>query len=174
MEQENVHDEMFVMSPWDFDQSPDGWRQLAERELFLEAADCIEKYLVTNKQALIEEKQRPVHTSREILEFHRGQMLAFSGTMHWPAAVDAFRRAIYPEGKKLWNAYVRATIGYLQHDREAVEQARTIVETSDNADTRSGNLPIIHQLLATLDVGVDDYHLAYTGHHRDEHKKTLE
>ncbi|HNV68069.1 MAG TPA: penicillin-binding transpeptidase domain-containing protein, partial [Candidatus Ozemobacteraceae bacterium] len=120
-----TREERLTMSYQAFDQQPNGWRAVGESGTLdqgccIEAAKLIEEYLSRHDRNL-------ENWQRRILHFHAGQMQAFAGEV--TAALSHFRNSYDPieEDRKAplrWNAYVRATIAFLQRDAATLEACR--------------------------------------------------
>ena len=87
-----------------------GWRKLAEMGDFLAAAKLIDRYE--------KEKYGLAQWQRVTLRFHAGQLYAFAGKKklalaRLEAAIFAKEPADWPIK---WNAYVHATIAFLERD----------------------------------------------------------
>lgn len=97
-----------------FDQDPKGgWRAVASQPgCKLVAADLLRDYRIAHPQT-----ERPT-----ILYWHEGQLRAMAGDAH--SAVPLFERARMETDAFGWNAYVDATIAFLQGDRARLEAAR--------------------------------------------------
>lgn len=105
---------------FDQDHTPGGWRAIAGPDCYGAAAAMIELYLLASTM------QPDAHDSSS-LRWHAGQMRAFAGDTE--QAVALFRGAydspeIVAESGAGWNAYVDATIAFLESDRAALEAAR--------------------------------------------------
>ena len=101
------------LSYQDFDQRPgEGWRKTAEQGKFLEAARLIDRYE--------SEKQGLEHWQRVNLRFHAGQLYAFADQK--VQALARFKTALHPKDSNkshlCWNAYVQATIAFLERNRQ--------------------------------------------------------
>ncbi len=97
-----------------------GWRAVADGGCEIEAAKLLEAYLDAHRETL-----EP--WQRRILHFHAGQMHAFAGET--TAALSHFRQSYDPpehdrQAPLRWNAYVRATIAFLQNDRSTLDECR--------------------------------------------------
>ncbi|VEP12519.1 conserved hypothetical protein [Hyella patelloides LEGE 07179] len=144
----------------DFDQTPNqGWRFLSAMQCYSEAAELIVNYL--NTQTTLENQDR------EILSFHAGQMFAFDNNEL--SAIAFFKQSfsaiqdlppeyqIYPDA---WNAYINATIAFIEQDRKALEAYRTVVAKGPKLDGKIMNLDVVNRLLANFG---KSYHEAYYG-----------
>ena len=126
-----------------FDQTPgSGWRALADRGAYLAAGELIDAYLSTN--ASLEPSQRVN------LAFHAGQAYAFAGSTE--LAKVRFRSAFVetepPTSPIRWNAYVRATIAFLEGDRPTLESMRTEIAAGPDFNGIVPNLDVADRLLA--------------------------
>lgn len=126
----------------EFDQAPSaGWRALAEKKQYIEAARTIEDYL--------QKKRGLLHWQRANLNFHAGQMYAFAGRTD--AAIARFKRALLdpepPNSPIRWNAYVRATIAFLVKDRKSLESARAEIARGRRINGIVPNLDVVDRLL---------------------------
>ncbi len=117
---ENNEEVFMDMSPWDFDQSPDGWRKYEKTQGSTATAELIKKYIGRNLEKTVDPKQ-PLRL--EVLYFHIGQLLAMEGQGHFAEAIDALKNSSYSEGRECWNAYVSATIGFLDGNIKKIEVA---------------------------------------------------
>ncbi len=97
-----------------FDQIEDGWRGLARRDCFVEAADLIAAYR-SERSAMLGDRER------DGLLWHEGQMRADAGRTEAEIVLFAASR----EGRsEVMVPYVDATIAFLRGDRAALEAAR--------------------------------------------------
>ena len=162
MSQENNenNEAMLQMSPWDFDQSPNGWRKFEVTKENLRAANIIREYITKNEDRIINPREGEKTVVLELMYFHIGQLLASEGQAHWSEAIDAFNHS-FQESRECWNAYVSATIGFLENDTTKVEDAIKTVEASQEADKQSGNLSIIKNFKKALGMGERDYEKPY-------------
>lgn len=144
----------------DFDQTPNqGWRLLSAIQCYSEAAELIVSYLET--KTTLEDQDR------EMLSFHAGQMFAFdnnelSAIAFFQQSFSAMKNLppeyqIYPDS---WNAYVNATIAFLEQDRTALEAYRTTVAKGPKLDGKIMNLDVVNRLLANFG---KSYREAYYG-----------
>lgn len=102
-----------------FDQEPDGWRKLANPDCFAAAADLIRDWRAAH----------PEHGA--MLFWHEGQMRAAAG--QYGAAPPLFEAArAGPNEWNIdtgWNAYVDASVAFVQRDLPALKTARTRLAT---------------------------------------------
>jgi hypothetical protein len=124
-----------------FDQAEDaGFRSLARAGCFVEAAALIEAYAA----------QHDGHT--EILQWHAAQMLAKAG--RYEAAVGKARLAQLKQehASFRWNDYVLGTIGFLEHDKPALERHRDRVAAAAATHPENlANLRILDRLIERFD-----------------------
>jgi hypothetical protein len=136
-----------------FDQRPgSGWRQVAEEERFSDAARLIDAYL---------EKHNDLGVSqRANLNFHAGQMYSFAD--NYLTAIDRFNRSTYaeepPELPLRWNAYVRATIAFLQKDMKRLKECREEILSGPTFHSEKANLDVVDRLIKHFD---EPYSKAY-------------
>lgn len=104
---------MLALTPMEFDQSSEhGWRSIADYpECVSVAADLIQVYYENNQ--VDEEPLR-------LLVLHEGQLRAESGD--YSRAVPLIRQAkMDPElDRRGWNLYMKATIAFLESDKESL------------------------------------------------------
>jgi tetratricopeptide (TPR) repeat protein len=143
----------------EFDQTPNqGWRSIGEEMgCYQEAAELIVSYLNVNATKLQGNQDT-------ILHFHAGQMYAFAGD--YKAAIPWFKRSfdqpdnLPPEAQPYiaaWNAYVNATIAFLNQDRAALERYRAEVAKGPNGpDGKVMNLHVVERLINNVDKSYRD------------------
>ena len=129
-----------------FDQRPgEGWRQVAEKGNFLDAARLIDEYAETHKN--LDASQRAN------LNFHAGQMYAFADD--YRTAIDRFNVSTYaeepPDLPLRWNAYVRATITFLNKDMKHLEECRKDILEGPTFDGEKANLDVVDRLIKHFD-----------------------
>lgn len=139
----------------DFDQRPgSGWRKIAEQGNPREAAELIDRYEREAKK--LEEWQRVN------LRFHAGQLYAAADRND--AALARFRSALYDaepaESPIKWNAYVRATIAFLERDRKKLADFREEIARGPTLQGVVPNLDVVDRLIACFD---QPYAIAYRG-----------
>jgi len=145
-----------------FDQRPgNGWRKLVDAGKHLEAAELIDTY-VAQRDGL--EEWQVVN-----LRFHAGQLYAFVNKEN--LALARFESAINPKEPNdspiRWNAYVKATIAFLQKDREGLIRMRNEIANGPEWQGTIPNLNVADRLLANFD---NSYAVAY-GSDNDEAAK---
>lgn len=138
-----------------FDQRPGGgWRKIAEEGKLLEAARLIDRYEKEKKG--LEEWQRVN------LRFHAGQLYAFANQND--QALARFKtalRAKEPADSPIsWNAYVRATIAFLERDRKKLTELREEIATGPKHQGVVPNLDVVDRLIEHFD---EPYSVAYGG-----------
>jgi hypothetical protein len=136
-----------------FDQRPGkGWRQLAEQRNFLDAARLIDEY--------IEKHQGLDESQRVNLNFHAGQMYAFA--YDYQKGIDRFTKSTYaeepPELPLRWNAYVNATIAFLDKDMERLKACREEIARGPTFQGEKANLDVVDRLINHFD---EPYSKAY-------------
>lgn len=96
---------LLAMGYADFDQSPHGWRSLAQG-CDAEAADLIRDWRLAHK------------TADTILYWHEGQARAMAGQTG--QAIELFRQSREQVDPFGWNAYVDGSIAFLRRDRDTL------------------------------------------------------
>lgn len=117
----------------------EGWRFLADKQCYKEAATLIHLYLNKHRRFPAWQKAN--------LFFHAGQMYAFANEND--LAIKDFKRALWkvPSGTLIrWNEYVKATIAFLQKDKEKLLKYREQVAQEQNS-TNLVNLEIIDSMI---------------------------
>ena len=138
-----------------FDQRPGGgWRKIADEGKYLEAAKLIDRYEKEKKG--LEEWQRVN------LRFHAGQLYAFAGDKD--QALARFKIALYarePADSPIrWNAYVRATMAFLERDRKKLTELREQIAKGPKHRGVVPNLDVVDRLIECFD---EPYSVAYRG-----------
>ncbi|MCA9285341.1 MAG: hypothetical protein KDA22_09015 [Phycisphaerales bacterium] len=136
-----------------FDQTPgSGWRLLASAERFAEAGAVIDAYLQRHAEL--------TPGQRQILSFHAGQVYAFGGD--YTRARERFRASITPNEPKdapiRWNAYVSATIAFLENDKAGLIYARGLIQDGPAINGVKPNLNFVDSFLENLGL---PYSVAY-------------
>lgn len=136
-----------------FDQRPGmGWRQIAEKGRFLDAARLIDEYIEKHKN--LDESQRAN------LNFHAGQMYAFAND--YKTAVDRLNTSTYAEEPLelplRWNAYVHATIAFLDKDINRLRECREEILEGPTFHGEKANLDVVDSLIKHFD---EPYSKAY-------------
>lgn len=139
-----------------FDQRPGmGWRQLAEKGQFLDAAELIDEYIEKHKD--LDESQRVN------LNFHAGQMYAFADDTK--NAIERLDKSTYaeepPELPLRWNAYVQATIAFFNKDLKRLKECREEIAMGPAFQGEKANLDVVERLIAHFD---EPYSDAYGAH----------
>jgi len=152
--------ELMRLSPWDFDQTPKGWRQFGDNNEFVKAAGLISKYMEINRDLLATQPESKESIHLRLLNFHRGQMLAAAGQEHSNEAIESFKKAFGSD--ECWDAYVTATIGFLEGNTHKIEEAIHIIESSSQPEKRMGNIRIIRRFKKALEQDIHNYLAAYS------------
>lgn len=128
-----------------FDQTEDqGWRALSHQERWKEAGELIDRYIAVH----------PELTAWQLLplNFHAGQMYAFAGEDD--IARVRFSRSLIPNPRPdapiQWNAYVLATIAFLEGDIATLQQSREVILGGATVQGCKPNLNIVNSLIANL------------------------
>jgi hypothetical protein len=137
----------------DFDQRPGGgWRKIAGK--YLEAAkliDCYEK-----------EKKGLEEWQRVNLRFHAGQFYEFANQKK--PALARFKTALFtkePADSLIrWNAYVQATIAFLERDRMKLTELREEIAKGPKLQGVVPNLDVVDRLIEYFE---EPYSVAYRG-----------
>ena len=144
-----------AMDYWTFDQDPAGLRSVYTKPgCELVAADLIRDY----HDALRSRGEPVIHVFPEgavtfsetgeipLLYWHEAQARAMHGQPQ--QAVGLFRKSIKPPEQSFggWNEYVRATIAFLEGDREALETERANLAAKVPANDL--NLGVVDGLMA--------------------------
>lgn len=123
------------LSPYEFDQSPKGWRLLDKEGKYLEAAKAIEAYILSHKVEIKNQNR----VSIETMYFHVGQEYAMAGEKYYNLAIQNFQKAY--KGELGWDAYVEGTIAFLKKDakalRASVEKLTSIATASSSHEPNS-------------------------------------
>jgi hypothetical protein len=125
-----------------FDQKPGrGWRPLAEKGRFLDAGILIDAYI--KKHEDIDESQRVN------LNFHAGQMYAYANDAE--TAIERFGKSTYaeepPDLPLRWNAYVQATIAFLNKDLKQLKECREEIAAGPTFQGEKANLDVVDRLI---------------------------
>jgi hypothetical protein len=139
----------------DFDQRPGGgWRKIAGEGKYLEAAKLIDRY---------EKEKRGLEEWQHVnLRFHAGQLYAFADQKE--QALARFKTALYtkePADSPIrWNAYVRATIAFLERDRKKLTELREEIAKGPKREGVVPNLDVVDRLIENFE---EPYSVAYRG-----------
>lgn len=108
--------EVLTLTPQQFDQDlASGWRTLANKKCYLEAAKLIRSYRTARLSSLSESQ---LHLSY----WHEGQMRAFAGD---PAsAVPLLLSGVSPDNSDDFADYALGTVAFLERDLAALKTAR--------------------------------------------------
>jgi hypothetical protein len=149
---EDERGQLMAMEWEAFDQGPNGFRSVASGERYcpLLAAELIEDYLRQHEE--LTTKQRYVS------EFHAGQL--YAGANEVSRALAHFYRGFNPHedpsGEGKWNAYVRATIAFLEKDRETLEASLRVLENHQQNPMNATNLRLVRGLSKHFDSSYDE------------------
>jgi hypothetical protein len=151
----NKPPEELRLSYQDFDQRRGGgWRKLADEGKYLDAAKLIDRY-EKGKKGLKE-------WQRVNLRFHAGQLYAFAGQKE--KALARFKTALFPrepaDSPIRWNAYVQATIAFLERDRKKLAKLREEIAKGPKVQGVVPNLDVVDRLIKYFD---EPYGAAYRG-----------
>ncbi|MFC1751551.1 hypothetical protein ACFLY5_00190 [Patescibacteria group bacterium] len=163
MKNKDKYKTIMQMSPWDFDQTPNGWRKIDKTEGHIIAARIIQDYISINTERIKKAQGKERSTSLEIMNFHIGQLLASEGQEHYLEAIEKFKLS-FRKNQECWNAYVSATIGHLENDMKKIEDAIKTIKSSVEKDKRSGNIAIVENFKKALESDEHDYITVYTWH----------
>jgi hypothetical protein len=138
-----------------FDQRPnEGWRKIADKGMYLEAAKLIDRYE--------KEKKGLLEWQRVNLRFHAGQLYAFADQKE--IAIARFQTALHakePTNSPIrWNAYVRASIAFLERDRKKLTELRDEIAKGPKSHGVVPNLEVVDRLIEFFD---EPYSVAYRG-----------
>jgi hypothetical protein len=143
-----------------FDQTPAGWRPLADQREYREAAVLIEAYFPRHPELL--------PNDRAMLHFHAAQLFGFEGDRE--AALRHLKTAGVPDDSTgfptRWNDYVAATTAFLKHDRTELIAARERMASALSTDQDRTYLGVVDLLISRWG---DSYGTAYLSQ-MDKHK----
>jgi hypothetical protein len=116
------------------------WRALSKRECYRESAQALAAYIET-------------HGHVYHLGFHQGQMLLFAGESKKarPLLLSALRPELPEDAPFKWNAYVLATVAYIDGDRERFLRERARIEAARDYAPNAMNLKVLDALLKDFD-----------------------
>lgn len=108
-------------------------------------------------------KHKDLDVSQRVnLNFHAGQMYAFADD--YRTAIDRFNKSTYteepPELPLRWNAYVHATIAFLNKDMARLKECREDIFGGPTFDGEKANLDVVDRLIKHFD---EPYAKAYGG-----------
>lgn len=88
-----------------------GWRTISYRKgCEIAAAELLRDYRQAHPKAVMDS-----------LYWHEGQVRAFIG--HYEEAIALFKKSYTPQSNKDWSYYAKATIAFLENDRNSLEKA---------------------------------------------------
>jgi hypothetical protein len=131
-----------------------GWRRLAREKRFREAAELIDRYVA---------ETRDLHEWQRVnLQFHAGQLYAMAEDE--TSAMNRFKSAVFaqepPDSPVKWNAYVLATIAFLEQDYSRLTALREEIARGPQWNGKAPNLDVVDRLIQ--DFG-KSYAVAYSG-----------
>lgn len=143
-----------------FDQQEgSGWRPLYEARCYRQAAELLIEYMQRNPE---------LASQQYILPFHTGQMLALAG--HYDKAIEYMQRSYQRTPQTLinWDAYVTATISFLQKDRPELIRQRDLIDQQppmrpgpgvpDSMVGKKVNLDVVDRFVTCFD---ESYEVAF-------------
>ena len=139
-----------------FDQKPNsGWRLLADDGQYEEAAILIVSYLAAHEE-LDAAQERALH-------FHAGKMYAYAN--NYEKAKTSFASSLMEvepvESPIRRNAYVKATIAFLNNDKNRLNTFREEIAAGPKLGNVTPNLDVVDTLIAHLG---EPYSKAYESH----------
>jgi hypothetical protein len=138
----NAQQSRLALAYWQFDQSTEGWRSLADQQRFREAAILIEDYLPKHPELLLNQ--------RAMLHFHAAQLFGFEG--NYEAALQHLRHSAVPADAPgfpiRWNDYVAATRAFLNDDRAGLLAARERMAQAQLTDQDRTYLGVVDLLIS--------------------------
>lgn len=147
---------LMAMDYWTFDTSAEGMRSVAEKPgCELAAADLVEDFhaqlRATGGPVTMDHEGQTIILSEngeiETLYWHEGQLRALAGQTE--AAAALFRKSVKPEDESNlgWNDYVRATLAFVEGDRETLLSEREAL-ASEVRPGHEVNLRVVDGLIA--------------------------
>ncbi|HXV78081.1 MAG TPA: hypothetical protein VD788_17355 [Candidatus Polarisedimenticolaceae bacterium] len=130
-----------------FDQGPKGFRAFVSEQRYCprETGELIESYLDAHPGLTVQQ--------RYVSEFHAGQQ--FAGANDTSRALAHFYRGFNPHedpaGRGKWNAYVRATIAFLEKDRETLEASYRVLDRQRDNPMNAINLRLVEGFRRAFD-----------------------
>ena len=135
-------------------QTGQGWRKIAEEGKYREAAELIDVYE--------REKEGLENWQKITLRFHAGQLYAFANM--YELAITRFKSSLYekepPNHPVRWNAYVNATIAFLEKDKEKLMECREEIAKGPKFKGKIPNLEVVDKFIKYFD---EPYSVAYKG-----------
>lgn len=137
------------MTPFDFDQSENGWRSLDKKRLYLDAAKLIATYVATNEKVILAQDKVSIQT----LYFHAGQEYACAGKEYYPRAISFFRKSY--KSKEGWDTYVDGTIAFLECSKNKLKQsADKLTMLAENDESLLNNAGLLREFQKSLKVKI--------------------
>lgn len=146
-----VNSAFLAMSYEEFDQSKTGWRLLAEKRQFVEAAEFIRDYLVEHRDLDLYQQ--------DSLWFHAGQMYAFANNELEAIACmsHSMQAEQSPYAPIQWKPYVVATIAFLQKDESKLRQQQQIIAKGIVMDGEIPNFALVNRMVERLHETYESY-----------------
>ncbi len=160
VEEKIERETLMKMSPWEFDQSPEGWRKIDQLEGRLAAVVVVQEYINQHREEILNPKPGEKIVTLELMYSHIAQMLALEGVNYYAEAIEAFNES-FRENRECWNAYVSATIGFLTNNVAQIEEAIATIEASQETDKTGGNITIVRNFKQALERGEQSYMNVY-------------
>ena len=136
---------MDELSPYEFDQTHQGWRLLDSEQKFLEAAKAIELYIASH----LEEIRNQNLVSAQTMYFHAGQEYAMAGIEYYRQAVFNFKKSY--KSNPGWDIYVEGTIAFLEKNADALQKAADkLVLLAETDKSITANSQLLRQFLKAL------------------------
>ena len=146
-----------------FDQSPQGWRQLAGQAApgatpcHAAIADLIAEY-----RRLRPDVMRG-NLNAYLLYWHEGQARAMHGQVGEAQALMERARVQGIPVFEAWNVYVDATIAFLRRDKPALTQARSVLAALPPAGAKPANLDVVDGLIQCFERSYADAYATCRG-----------
>lgn len=145
--------EVLLTQDWEtFDQSAEGFRSLVSGDRYCaqEAGELIEEYLASHSDLSGKE--------RYISEWHAGQQ--FASVDDRLRALAHFYRGFNPHedpaSSNRWNAYARATIAFLENDRDTLEASLKVLEAHQDNRMNAINVKLVRSFVANFGKTYDE------------------
>lgn len=131
----------------EFDQTlGQGWRKYGDLGCYLSTATLVDEYMERYSKTLAPWQSR-------VLRWHAGQLYGFHGDnatarAHFVDSLDPLEPADTPVR---WNAYVQATIAFLDKDVKALTHYRDQIARGPTFHGKIANLDVVNRLLKHMD-----------------------
>jgi hypothetical protein len=120
---------MNELTPYDFDQTSQGWPLLDHDGKYLEAAEAIDSYITSNEVKIADQDKISIQT----LFFHAGQEYAMAGKQYYSQAIKMMQKSY--KSSQDWNLYVDGSIAFLSEDqlklKESINKLSELAQTND-------------------------------------------